>query len=634
MNERAQAPWSAQQAAEAYNIPHWSEGYFGVDGAGQLCAYPAGRDDGPGIGLFDLAGELRAMGLTPPVLVRFTDILHHRLDALAGAFADAKAVHGYRGAYTAVYPIKVNQQARVVSEVLHHGRGRVGLEAGSKPELMAVLGRTSEDNPTVICNGYKDREYIRLALIGRRLGHDTCLVVEKPSELGLILEAARDLGITPALGIRLRLASIGKGNWQNSGGERSKFGLTAEEVLAAVGRLKDAGMLETLRLMHFHLGSQVANIRDIQTGLKEAGRYYAELRRLGVPIERVDVGGGLGVDYEGTARRSFCSMNYSVGEYANNVVQALWEVCERYRLPHPGIITEAGRAMTAHHAMLITEVIDTATVAERAPMPPPQPPEPLILDALRRGLEGLSRRNAVEAFHDSAHWLREAQEGFSHGAISLAERAAAEHLHAETCLRIRDLLDPSARGHREVLDALNALLADKYICNFSLFQSLPDAWAIDQIFPVVPLHRLDERPTREAVIHDLTCDSDGQLDQYVGPDGVEANLLLHPLRPGESYLLGIFMVGAYQEILGDMHNLFGDTHSVNVTLDPAGGWRLSDPLYGDKVSSVLNYVHFSAADLLENYRSQARAAALPAAEAEAYLAELEHGLGGYTYLEE
>ncbi|MDZ7752220.1 MAG: biosynthetic arginine decarboxylase [Gammaproteobacteria bacterium] len=634
MKTPADNAWGPSQAAELYNIPHWSDGYFGVGDDGQLRALPAGPGNVGGVGLYDLATELRAMGLAPPVLVRFTDILHHRLDALAGAFGSAMAARGYEGTYTAVYPIKVNQQARVVSEVLHHGRGRVGLEAGSKPELMAVLGLASDDNPTVICNGYKDREYIRLALIGRRLGHDTCIVIEKPSELPIVVAAARDLGIEPALGIRLRLASIGKGKWQNSGGERSKFGLTAREVLEAIDTLRQAGLLEHLRLMHFHLGSQVANIRDIQTGLREAARYYAELRRLGVPITRVDVGGGLGVDYEGTARRSFCSMNYSIQEYANNVVQALGEMCETHDLPHPDIITEAGRAMTAHHAMLITEVTDTAVLSDPGELAPPAADEPFILDALRRGLEGLSRRNAVETFHDSVHWLREAQDGFSHGAISLAERAAAEHLYAIACLRIRGLLDASSRGHREVLDTLNESLSDKYICNFSLFQSLPDAWAIDQIFPVVPLHRLNERPARQGVIHDLTCDSDGQLHQYVGPDGVESNLPLHAVAAGQPYLLGIFMVGAYQEILGDMHNLFGDTHSVNVTLTGDGAYRLSEPLHGDKVSSVLNYVHFSAAELLDNYRHQAARAGLSGAEAEGHLAELAHGLEGYTYLEE
>jgi arginine decarboxylase len=630
----AGADWSPARAAELYNIPDWSEGYFGINAEGHLVACPRRGSDGPGIDLHALALELKAMALPPPVLVRFTDILHDRVDALDGAFRRAMSERGYSGRFTAVYPIKVNQQARVVDEILAHGGDRVGLEAGSKPELMAVLALAARGSGMVICNGYKDREYIRLALLGLKLGHRAHVVIEKPSELDQVLEASRALGVRPLLGVRLRLASIGKGKWQNTGGERSKFGLTAHQVLALVERLRAEGLLDTLELMHFHLGSQLPNIHDIQQGLKEAARFYAELHRLGAPVRRVDVGGGLGIDYEGTGCRSFCSMNYSVQEYANNVVQALAEICADQDLPHPEILTESGRAMSAHHAMLITEVIDFTLAPGQDPPDSPPADAPPVLQNLWGALEGLSRRNAVETYHDAALWLSEAQTLFVHGLLGLEQRAWAEHAWLALCQRVRGVLSASSRGHRELLDDLQEKLADKYICNFSLFQSLPDAWAIDQVFPVVPLHRLDEAPTRRGVLHDLTCDSDGQLNLYVGPEGVDATLPLHPARPGEPYLLGVFLVGAYQEILGDMHNLFGDTHSVNVALTPDGGHRIVDPRYGETVADVLRYVRFDPEMLLAEYRQLARAARLDTATMQAHLDELRRELSGYTYLEE
>ncbi len=626
--------WAPHQATETYNIPDWGEGYFGVTGEGRLAAYPRADAGGPAVDLYRLADELRAAGLAPPVLVRFGDILRHRTESLIEAFRGARADHGYGGGYTAVYPIKVNQQANVVRQVLAHGGGEVGLEAGSKPELMAVLALANAERPTIICNGYKDREYVRLALIGRRLGHRPTIVVEKPSELDWVVRESRAMGIEPLLGVRLRLASIGKGKWQNTGGERSKFGLTPGEVLALVARLEAEGLGHCLHLMHFHLGSQLANIRDIQAGLKEAARYYGELRGLGVPLADVDVGGGLGVDYEGTSCRSFCSMNYDLREYANNVVHALWEACEAEGLPHPNLLTESGRAMTAHHAMLVTEVVDVARAPGRAPAPAAEGEEPLVVQDLRRALGDLSRRNAVESYHDATHWLAEAQAMFNHGILDLPRRALAETLYAGVCQRVRGLLNPESRGHREILDDLEERFADKYICNLSLFQSLPDIWAIDQIFPVVPLHRLDEPPERSGILHDLTCDSDGQVEHYVGRDGVASTLPLHPPRAGERYLLGVFLVGAYQEILGDIHNLFGDTHSVNVELTGDGGHRISEPAEGESVSDVLATVGYRADDLFAAYLARAREAGLPPAEAQAYLGELRQGLAGYTYLED
>ena len=626
-------PWSLDHTRSAYSLDHWGGGYFDVNERGHLVARPRRASGTPDVDLYELAQACRTEGLTLPVLVRFTDILRDRVDTLCNAFGAARAADDYQGRYTAVYPIKVNQQQTVVAEILDHGANRVGLEAGSKPELMAVLA-LSRPGGTIICNGYKDREYIRLALIGKRLGHRVFIVVEKLSELDLVVQESRALGIEPLLGLRVRLASIGAGKWQNTGGEKAKFGLNASQVLALVQHLRGAGLLNSLQLLHCHLGSQIANIRDIQRGMHEVARYFAELHALGVPIANVDVGGGLGIDYEGTHSRSFCSINYSVQEYANNVVHALWEMCAEHHLPHPDIITESGRAMTAHHALLITNVIDSEQAAGTCEVEPPSRDDPLIIQDLWQVLENLEGRSVLEAYHDAVHWLGEAQSMYLHGIIDLGQRARIETLYATICQRVRALLKSSRSAHREVLDELNEKLADKYFINLSVFQSMPDVWAIDQIFPIVPLHRLDEMPTRRAVLQDLTCDSDGRIDQYVDDDGIESTLPVHPYRPGDEYLLGVFLVGAYQEILGDMHNLFGDTDAVNVTLTEDGGYRLSQPEHGDTIDELLRYVHFDTDALRSAYHDKIAAAALSTQERAFYTTQLEEGLTGYTYLED
>ncbi|HHH35822.1 MAG TPA: biosynthetic arginine decarboxylase [Gammaproteobacteria bacterium] len=623
--------WDIEKARETYNVGRWGDGYFEVGDDGHALARPAGPD-GPAVDLHDLAGELRRQGLTPPVLVRFPDILRHRLDALRDAFGTAMRAHDYRAAYTPVYPIKVNQQHTVVAEILGHGD--VGLEAGSKPELLAVLALAASDGGFIVCNGYKDREYIRLALIGRLLGKRVYIVVEKLSELELILEEAQRLDIPPLLGVRVRLASIGKGKWQNTGGEKSKFGFAAAQLLEMVERLRAAGCLDRLQLLHFHLGSQIANIRDIQRGMREAARHYAELHRLGVPIRIVDVGGGLGVDYEGSRSRSFCSMNYTVQEYANNVVHALWEICQQQHLPQPDIVTESGRAMTAHHALLMVNVIDVEHQPAEEGAPAVSADDPQVLRDLSQALRSLDSRSVIETYHDAGHWLALSQEMYTHGVLSLAQRAVAEKLYYAICRRLLPLLQPATRSHREILDELKEKLADKYFCNFSIFQSIPDVWAIDQIFPIMPLHRLEEPPTRRAVITDITCDSDGRIDHYVDREGVESTLPLHAVSSGGDYLLGIFLVGAYQEILGDMHNLFGDTHAVNVVLEPDGGHRLSEPQRGDTVDEVLRYVRYDTEELLERLRHKTRQAGLDEDRSRLCLQALEAGVGGYTYLED
>ncbi|MBL6752070.1 MAG: biosynthetic arginine decarboxylase [Nevskia sp.] len=635
-----QAGWAAGDSAELYNVARWGEGYFEVAADGHLCVRPYRTRSPAAIDLYELARRLPREGLELPVLVRFIDILHDRVDALTGAFAEVIADYEYRGRYTAVYPIKVNQQRAVVEAIVRHGGARVGLEAGSKPELAAVLGLALPGS-IVVCNGYKDRAYIRRALIGQKLGHRVYIVVEKPGELALLLEEARNLEVTPLIGMRVRLASIGAGKWQNTGGEKSKFGLSCAQVLEAVALLRQAGALDALRMVHFHLGSQVANVQDIHRGIKEAARFYAELRRLGAPVDTVDVGGGLGVDYEGTRSRSYCSTNYSQRDYARNIVRTLQEVCAETGQSEPDLVSESGRALTAHHAVLVTQVIGHET----APLVEPNPPladDPSVMHKFHDLMGEVGARGALECLHDAASLLAEAQAQFNHGALSLPQRAYAERTYFALCRAVLPRLDPAIRAHRETLDELNEKLAEKYFCNFSVFQSIPDAWAIDQVFPILPVHRLDERPALRATLCDLTCDSDGRVDQYVDRGGPEPTMPAHALRAGEPYLLGFFMVGAYQEILGDMHNLFGDTNAVNVVVVPqsesaseggaAGGWKLEGAEHGDRTDELLRYVHLAPEDLAQAYRRKFAAADLPPAQRNALLAELEAGLTGYTYL--
>jgi len=626
--------WSIAEARKTYSIEHWSGGYFDVDVQGRVVARPSSVRGSATIDLYELTQTLSSQGLTPPVLVRFVDILRDRVAGLHRAFSEAKASVGYEGGYTPVYPIKVNQQRSVVHGILSQGEAQVGLEAGSKPELMAVLALAGEQHRLIVCNGYKDREYIRLALVGRLLGHQVYIVVEKLSELDLVIEEARALDVDPLVGVRVRLASIGKGKWQNTGGEKAKFGFSASQLLEVVARLNQSGMLDAFQMLHYHLGSQVANIRDIQCGMREAARYYAELHRMGVNIRCVDVGGGLGIDYEGTRSRSYCSMNYSVHEYANNVIQTLWEICDEHHLPHPAVVSESGRAMTAHHAVLITNVIEVEEAPQLTVEPDSLGALPHVIENLVAGLRDASSRSALESYHDATHWLASAQDMYVNGVLTMELRALAEQLYFNTCRKVRGLLQSSSRAHRDVLDELNEKLADKYFCNFSIFQSIPDVWAIDQIFPIMPLHRLDQPPERRGVIKDITCDSDGRIDLYVDREGVETSLPLHAPSDSEPYLLGFFLVGAYQEILGDMHNLFGDTHAVNVEVDGDGSYRLTQPQNGDTVNSVLRYVNYSAEELLSQLRAKTADAALDEDRSRLCIETLEAGLEGYTYLED
>ncbi|MDX1319033.1 MAG: biosynthetic arginine decarboxylase [Oceanospirillum sp.] len=631
--------WSLEDAFRTYNIDHWGSDYFAVNPKGRVVVKPSPAQPNAAVDLTQLCQTLQAQGLSLPVLVRFTDILHHRVNRLCAAFDKAMQEQEYTGGYTAVYPIKVNQQRRVVEEILNtsaRSANRVGLEAGSKPELLAVLAQTGQKNSVIVCNGYKDREYVRLALLGEKLGHKVFIVIEKMNELNLVLEESKKMGVQPRMGIRARLASIGKGNWQNTGGEKSKFGLSASQILDVVEQLKKAGALDALQLLHFHLGSQIANIRDIQRGLKECGRFYNELCNLGANVRFVDVGGGLGVDYEGTRSRSICSINYSMEEYANNVVHAINEVCTNNNLPHPHLITESGRAITAHHAVLITDVIDIESPDTNAPESIDDD-APAVIQELWRAFQlvtqGADERSLVESYHDVVQAVSEAQDMYTLGILSLTQRSLAERIYTATCDQLRGQLNTRNRAHRTILDELNEKLADKLFANFSLFQSLPDVWGIEQIFPILPLSQLHQPPLRRGVIQDITCDSDGRIDLYVDGQGLETTLPLPAWPEGEQRLLGVFLVGAYQEILGDMHNLFGDTDSVDVTVNADGDVQINQVIKGDTVAKVLEYVNFDPIKLMDSYRAKMDASDLTDEEQALFIKELEEGLAGYTYLE-
>lgn len=626
--------WNIKTASDTYNLERWGEGYVAITDDGHLVVHPQPGAAQPGIDLRVLVDEIHAKGMTSPVLVRFTGILQHRVRQLCQVFENAIRSDSYRGRYTAVYPIKVNQQRRVVEEILSGREGSVGLEAGSKPELMAVLALAPQDGGIIVCNGYKDSEYLRLAMLGQQLGHRVYIVIEKLSELDTVIKLAAQLGISPTLGIRVRLAAIAAGKWQNTGGEKSKFGLSANQVLQAVARLQAAGMLTSLEMLHFHMGSQIANIRDVQLAMRECARFYTELHTLGANIRCVDVGGGLGIDYEGTGTRSFCSMNYGLQEYANNIVHSLWEACESEGIAHPDIITESGRAMTAHHAMLISKVIDVEQAYDSSSILPVDENDPLIMQAMWNALQQLDDANAIETWHEIAHWISEAQQMYTHGVLTLGQRARIEQLYFACCDRLRSHLSPQHRTSREIIDELKDKLADKYFCNFSLFQSLPDVWAIDQIFPIVPLQRLNERPERRAVLHDITCDSDGRIDHYVDSAGVETSLPIHAVSADEEYYLGMFLIGAYQEILGDIHNLFGDTHSVHVVFQEDGSHHIEEPVSGETVENVLAAVGFSADDLLAIYELKVEATDMGYEDRADCMQLLRHGLQGYTYFED
>ncbi|WP_325893517.1 biosynthetic arginine decarboxylase [Grimontia sp. NTOU-MAR1] len=631
--------WSTNDARDVYNTPYWGQGYFDINSQGEVIARPDTQQPGNNIALSTLADELITKGASLPVLVRFPEILHHRVDSLCTHFNDAIADYGYEGEYLLVYPIKVNQQKEVVGEILKSQYAsqerQLGLEAGSKPELMAVLAMARQASSVIVCNGYKDREYIRLALIGEKLGHEVYIVLEKLSELDTVLAEAKALGVKPRLGLRARLASQGKGKWQASGGEKSKFGLSASQCMTVMDRLRENDMLDSLQLLHFHLGSQIANIRDVRSGVNEAARVFAELTQMGAGITTVDVGGGLAIDYEGTRSQSSCSMNYSQREYANNVVYTIGDVCKAFDIKMPRIISESGRNLTAHHAVLITDVMGVESY-QREEVFAPAEDASQILHNMWRSFKDLSQstdqRSLVEIYHDNQNDLAEVHMQFAMGLVNFAERAWAEQISLRICYELSCKMSQKNRAHRPVLDELNSRLADKFFVNFSLFQSLPDAWGIEQVFPILPLSNLDKEPQSRAVLLDITCDSDGAVEQYVEGQGIESTLAVPTWSDESPYRIGFFLVGAYQEILGDMHNLFGDTDSAVVRCNKDGGYEIESIHHGDTVGDVLRYVHLEADEFLSQYEEMVKA--LPEQEQDAILSELSEGLKGYTYLED
>jgi arginine decarboxylase len=627
--------WSVADASDLYEVARWGGGYFSVGPNGHLFVHPD-KQPTKSIDLKALVDRLQVRGIDLPILLRFAEILEHRLREIHGAFATAMRESAYQGGYCCVYPVKVNQQRQVVEEVLRFGRPYgFGLEAGSKPELLAVIALADNDTP-IICNGFKDAEFIETAMLAQKIGRHIIPVVERFSELQLILEYAEKIGVRPRIGVRVKLASRGSGRWQSSGGFRSKFGLTASEIMRGLDLLTERGMEDCLQLLHFHQGSQITNIRHIKAALTEAARIYTELVRRGAGLRYLDVGGGLGVDYDGSQTNFESSVNYSLQEYANDVVSHVQAACDEAGVAHPTIVSESGRAIVAYHSMLIFGVLGVSEQGGKAEVTEPAADAEQPLHDLWETHQGINVRNLLESYHDAQQALDTAMNLFASGYLPLDQRSAVENLYWAICRRIVKL----ARGLEfvpEELEGLQATLCDTYFCNFSLFQSIPDSWAIKQLFPVMPIHRLDERPTRPAVLGDVTCDSDGKIDQFIDRRDVKRSLPLHVWR-AEPYYLGAFLIGAYQEILGDLHNLFGDTNAVHVSTDERGEVVVDAVIKGDTVREVLDYVEFDANHLVQRLRDSieqaVREGRIGDGQAGRFLRFYEEGLGGYTYLEE
>ncbi|UFQ98319.1 arginine decarboxylase [Pseudomonas wenzhouensis] len=622
--------WTVADSRSVYGIRHWGAGYFSINDAGRIEVRPNGPDSQP-IDLYQQVDELRQSGLSLPLLVRFPDILQDRVRRLTGAFDASIERLEYQSRYTALYPIKVNQQEAVIENIIATQNVSIGLEAGSKPELLAVLALAPKGG-TIVCNGYKDREFIRLALMGQKLGHNVFIVIEKESEVALVIEEAAELKVAPQIGLRVRLSSLASSKWADTGGEKSKFGLSAAQLLSVVERFRAAGLDQGIRLLHFHMGSQIANIADYRKGFREAIRYYGELRAMGLPVDHIDVGGGLGVDYDGTHSRNASSINYDMQDYADAVVDMLKEFCDRQEIPHPHIFSESGRAMTAHHAVLLVQVTDVERHNDKVPEIDASIEQPEVLQVLIELLDDSDPEMVAETYWRATHYIEEVAAQYSAGKLSLAQKALAEQCYFAICRRLHNQLKARQRSHRAVLDELNDKLADKYICNFSVFQSLPDTWAIGQILPILPLSHLDEEPLRRAVLQDLTCDSDGKIRQYVDEQSIETSLPVHELREGEDYVLGIFLVGAYQEILGDMHNLFGDTDSVNIYQSADGSVVHAGIETHDTIEDMLRYVHLSPEELMTHYRDKVASAKISARERTQFLDALRLGLTRSSYL--
>lgn len=627
--------WTIEDSKELYNINGWGVSYFGVNEEGNVYVSPS--KDQTCIDLKEVMNELALRDVTTPVLLRFPDILDNRIEQTASCFQKAKKEYDYKAENFIIYPIKVNQMQPVVEEIISHGRKfNLGLEAGSKPELHAVIAVQCQSDSLIICNGYKDQSYIELALLAQKMGKRIFIVIEKLNELEIIAKAAKKLNVKPNLGIRIKLASSGSGKWEESGGDASKFGLTSSELLEALRILDEKGLHNCLRLIHFHIGSQITKIRRIQTALREAAQFYINLHKMGYNVDFVDCGGGLGVDYDGTrSPSSESSVNYTIQEYVNDCVYTFVDAANKNNIQHPNIITESGRSLAAHHSVLVIDVLETASLPRMSEEFEPTETDHQLVKDLYEIWDNLNPRSILEDWHDAEQIREEALDLFAHGIVDLKTRAEIEGMYWSICREI-NTLTKQLKHVPEELRKLDKLLADKYFCNFSLFQSLPDSWAIDQLFPILPIQRLDERPTRNATLQDITCDSDGKIANFVTNRHISHVLPVHQLKKTEQYYLGVFLVGAYQEILGDMHNLFGDTNAVHISVKD-GHYHIDQIIDGETVEEVLDYVQYNPKKLVRQLEiwvaKSVKAGKISLEEGKEFLSNYRSGLYGYTYLE-
>ncbi|MCD7901092.1 MAG: biosynthetic arginine decarboxylase [Bacteroides sp.] len=627
--------WRIEDSEELYNITGWGTSYFGINEKGHVLVTP--RKDGVAVDLKELVDELQLRDVSSPMLIRFPDILDNRIEKTARCFEQASEEYGYKAENFIIYPIKVNQMQPVVEEIISHGKKfNLGLEAGSKPELHAVIAVNTDSDSLIICNGYKDESYIELALLAQKMGKRIFLVVEKLNELKLITKVAKQVNVRPNIGIRIKLASSGSGKWEDSGGDASKFGLTSSELLEALDFLEKRDMKDCLKLIHFHIGSQVTKIRRIKTALREASQFYIQLYTMGFQVEFVDIGGGLGVDYDGTrSSNSQSSVNYSIQEYVNDSISTMVDASDKNGIPHPNIITESGRALTAHHSILIFEVLETTTQPEWDDDTEISEDDHELVRELYSIWDSLNQNRMLESWHDAQQIREEALDLFSHGIVDLKTRAQIERLYWSITREINQIAS-SLKHAPDEFRGLSKLLADKYFCNFSLFQSLPDSWAIDQIFPIIPVQRLDERPDRTATLQDITCDSDGKIANFISTKNLSHYLPVHSLKSKEPYFMGVFLVGAYQEILGDMHNLFGDTNAVHVSVNEKG-YNIEQIIDGETVEDVLEYVQYNPKKLVRTLETwvtkSVKNGKISLEEGKEFLSNYRSGLYGYTYLE-
>ncbi len=634
----AKTAWTAEKSAALYGINSWGNGYFRVNPQGNVEITPTGQP-GPQVDLLELTQDLMDRGIRVPIMIRFPDIIKSRIELINGCFAKAFADHGYKGGYCGVYPIKVNQQKHLVEELVKHGRERrLGLECGSKPELLVVLALMNNPDALIICNGFKDQEYIETAILSQKLGRHTIIVVDRYEELRLIIAASKKLNIKPHIGFRAKLNTQGAGKWIDSSGARSKFGLTSVEIVEGIDLLKKEGLIESLELLHFHIGSQIPAIQNIKSSLKEGARFYTELYSLGASsLKYIDVGGGLGVDYDGTGS-SDSSINYSEQEYANDVVSALQTLCDEKTIPHPDIVTESGRFLVAHHSILVFNVMGVNDLARSTPPRPATKADHPLMQDLQYIFEKVNRDNINECFNDLTQAKQETLQLFTYGVLNLQQRAWAECMYFAISTKMVKIAG-EVEDCEDILAALRQELCDTYFCNFSVFQSIPDSWAVGQVFPVMPIHRLNEQPHRQATLADLTCDSDGKLEKFIDPETgtFKKTINVHDLKENSPYYMGVFLTGAYQEILGDLHNLFGDTDAVHVSVTEAG-YTLDHYIPGDTVNEVLSYVQYRQYNMVDSVRAAAEESiqkgSLSKQEAKLLIKHYEDGLSGYTYLED